>query len=155
MHGSEKWKWSCSVVSDSSRPLGPQPTRLLCPWDFPGKSTGVECHCLLLFRFLRFYLMSFLLPGFYPEYHVIHFSSLIISSFKFHHHFSLRYSWLRKFPRCSLFLMTLTTLSSADQVLYKCPAIEIFAWHFSYCKSKVRAFGGKNTEVKSHFITRY
>ena len=24
-----------------------QPTRLLCPWDSPGKSTGVGCHCLL------------------------------------------------------------------------------------------------------------
>ena len=24
-----------------------QPTRLLYPWDFPGKSTGVRCHCLL------------------------------------------------------------------------------------------------------------
>ena len=36
-----------SVVSDSSRPHGLQPTRLLCPWDFPGKSTGVGCHCLL------------------------------------------------------------------------------------------------------------
>ena len=23
------------------------PTRLLRPWDFPGKSTGVGCHCLL------------------------------------------------------------------------------------------------------------
>ena len=34
-------------VSDSSRPHGLQPTRLLCPWDFPGKSTGVGCHCLL------------------------------------------------------------------------------------------------------------
>ena len=22
-------------------------TRLLCPWDFPGKSTGVGCYCLL------------------------------------------------------------------------------------------------------------
>ena len=22
-------------------------TRLLCPWDFPGKNTGVGCHCLL------------------------------------------------------------------------------------------------------------
>ena len=47
MHKSEKWKWSCSVVSDSSRPRGLQPTRLLRPWDFPGKSTGVGCHCLL------------------------------------------------------------------------------------------------------------
>ena len=41
-----KWKWSRSVVSDSSRPRGLQPTRLLCPWDFPGKSTGVGCHFL-------------------------------------------------------------------------------------------------------------
>ena len=47
MHESEKWKWSRSVVSDSSRPRGLQPTRLLPPWDFPGKSTGVGCHCLL------------------------------------------------------------------------------------------------------------
>ena len=30
-----------------SRPHGLQPTRLLRPWDFPGKSTGVGCHCLL------------------------------------------------------------------------------------------------------------
>ena len=47
MHESEKWKWSRSVVSDSSQPHGLQSTRLLHPWDFPGKSTGVGCHCLL------------------------------------------------------------------------------------------------------------
>ena len=47
MHESETWKWSCFVVSNSLRPHGLQPTRLLCPWDFPGKSTGVGCHCLL------------------------------------------------------------------------------------------------------------
>ena len=34
-------------MSDSSQPHGLQPTRLLRPWDFPGKSTGVGCHCLL------------------------------------------------------------------------------------------------------------
>ena len=38
---SKAWKWSRSVVSDSSRPHGLRPTRLLLPWDFPGKSTGV------------------------------------------------------------------------------------------------------------------
>ena len=47
MHASEKGKWSRSVLSDSLRPHGPQPTRLLHPWDFPGKSTGIGCHCLL------------------------------------------------------------------------------------------------------------
>ncbi|MES7057240.1 reverse transcriptase domain-containing protein [Cutibacterium acnes] len=32
---------------NSQRPHGLQLTRLLHPWDFPGKSTGVGCHCLL------------------------------------------------------------------------------------------------------------
>ena len=36
-----------SVVSDSVRPRRRQPTRLLCPWDSPGKNTGVGCHFLL------------------------------------------------------------------------------------------------------------
>ena len=35
------------MVSDSLLPHGLQPTRLLRPWDFPGKNTGVGCHCLL------------------------------------------------------------------------------------------------------------
>ena len=47
MHESEKWKWSYSVLSNPQRPHGLQPSRLLHPWDFPGKSTGVGCHCLL------------------------------------------------------------------------------------------------------------
>ena len=47
MHESEKWKWSRSVMSDSLQPHELQPTRLLRPWDFPGKSTGVGCYCLL------------------------------------------------------------------------------------------------------------
>ena len=37
-------QFSHSVVSDSLRPHGLSPTRLLCPWDFPGNSTGVDCH---------------------------------------------------------------------------------------------------------------
>ena len=47
MHESEKWKWSCSVVSDCQWPYGLQPTRILHPWYLPGKSTGVGCHFLL------------------------------------------------------------------------------------------------------------
>jgi len=45
------WAVSISVlplkVSDSLRLHGLQPTRLLRPRDFPGKSTGVGCHRLL------------------------------------------------------------------------------------------------------------
>ena len=36
-----------SVVSDSVRPHRRQPIRLPCPWDSPGKNTGVGCHFLL------------------------------------------------------------------------------------------------------------
>ena len=39
--------FSHSVVSDSLRPHGLQPTRLICPWDSPGKNTGVSCHFFL------------------------------------------------------------------------------------------------------------
>ena len=39
--------FSRKVMSDSLRPHGVQSARLLCPWDFPGKNTGVGCHFLL------------------------------------------------------------------------------------------------------------
>ena len=53
MHESEKLKLSGSVVSDSQRLHGLQPTRPLRPWDFPGKSTGVGCHFLLRISHLQ------------------------------------------------------------------------------------------------------
>ena len=34
-------------MSNSVRPHGLQPTRLLLPWDSPGKNTGVGCHFFL------------------------------------------------------------------------------------------------------------
>ena len=34
-------------MSNSVRPHRWQPTRLPCPWDSPGKNTGVGCHFLL------------------------------------------------------------------------------------------------------------
>ena len=44
----DKWvSVSRSLVPNSLRPHGLQFTRLLCPWDFPGKGTGVGCHFLL------------------------------------------------------------------------------------------------------------
>ena len=66
-----KWKWhekwqkvlgqnyeclhACqvtSVMSNSLRPHGLQPTSLLYPWNSPGKNTGVRCHPLLQGIFL-------------------------------------------------------------------------------------------------------
>ena len=53
--GSEQWvhliRLCCcciaSVVSNSVWPHRRQPTRLPCPWDSPGKNTGMGCHFLL------------------------------------------------------------------------------------------------------------
>ena len=36
-----------SVVPDSLQPHGLWPASLLCPWNSPGKNTGVGCHSLL------------------------------------------------------------------------------------------------------------
>ena len=56
-----KWKWSRSAVSDS---LWPRPTRLLHPWDSPGKNTEVGCHFLFhageIFNYILF--KNFLIP---------------------------------------------------------------------------------------------
>ena len=41
-----------SAMSDSVRPHGLQPARLLCPWDSLGKNTAVGCHFLLQETFL-------------------------------------------------------------------------------------------------------
>ena len=43
---------SCSDVSNSLRPYGSYSARLLCPWDSPGKNTGVGRHALLQGIFL-------------------------------------------------------------------------------------------------------
>ena len=57
-----------SVVSDSVRPHGLQPTRLLRPWDSPGKNTGVGCHFLLPFKCI-IYTNLFLYTMFFLSIH--------------------------------------------------------------------------------------
>ena len=61
---------SCLTV----RPHGRQPTRLLCPWDSPGKNTGVACHC-----FLHHGCHSIL----FNEYTMIYLISPLLLAFKF------------------------------------------------------------------------
>ena len=39
--------FSCEGVSNSLQCCELEPARLLCPWGFPGKNTGVGCRCLL------------------------------------------------------------------------------------------------------------
>ena len=59
-------------MSDSQRPHGLQPTRLLRPWDFLGKSTAVGCHSLLQGIFLTQGSYSGLLQCRQIPYHLSH-----------------------------------------------------------------------------------
>ena len=68
---------SCSVMSDSSRPHELQPTRLLCPWNSPGKKTGVGSHSLLQGIFLTQGMNQGLLHCRQILYHLNHQGSLI------------------------------------------------------------------------------
>ena len=67
--------FSCSVLSTSLRPYGLQPSRLLCPWSFPGKNTGVGCHFLLQGIFLTCKLNPHLLWYSSSKYCCFHFCS--------------------------------------------------------------------------------
>ena len=42
-----KWAAKSRQSCPTLRPHKRQPTRLCCPWDSPGKNTGVGCHFLL------------------------------------------------------------------------------------------------------------
>ena len=58
---------SCSVMSDSLWPHELQPARLLCPWDFPGKNTGVGSQPLLqgIFPFQELNPVSHIMDRFF------------------------------------------------------------------------------------------
>ena len=63
---------SRSVMSDPLQPYGPQPTRLLCPWDSPGKNTRAGCHSLLQGIFPAQWLNLGLLHSRQILYHLSH-----------------------------------------------------------------------------------
>ena len=77
-------------VAQSCRTLwDPMGCRLLCPWNFPGKGTGVGCHFLLLEIFLTQVLNPSLLHCRQTLYHLSHQGAHIsikedISAFCFH-----------------------------------------------------------------------
>ena len=66
-----------SVLSDSVRPHGQQPTRLLCPRASPGENTGVACHFLLQNSVYIFNISAVLVQ----ESQSIQFSPSVVSDF--------------------------------------------------------------------------
>ena len=63
---------SCSVMSHYSKIHGLQPARLLHPWNFPGKNTGVGCYSLLQRIFMTQELNPGLLNCRQTLYHLSH-----------------------------------------------------------------------------------
>ena len=79
--------FSLSVVSDSLRPHRLKPGGLLCPWDSPGKNTGVCCYFLLQRIFPTQGTNPILLQCRQTLYHLSHHGSreYEISSVQFSH----------------------------------------------------------------------
>ena len=126
MHESEKWKWSRSVVSDSQRPHGLQPTRLLRPWDFPGKSTGVGCHCLL-HPYTNDFQICISSPIISFEFQI--FGTLAYLTFLFECLISiLKLMWLRE-P--FLFMQNLPALHKKKNKIPSCPPFKLSGWPLS------------------------
>ena len=60
----ESESMSHSVVNNSLQPHGLQPTRLLCPWDFPGKNTlYILLYCLIIHWRRKWQPTPVFLPG--------------------------------------------------------------------------------------------
>ena len=104
-------------MSDSLQPHGLQSTRLLCPWDSPGKTPGVGCRALLQGIFLTQGLNPGLLYCRWILYHLSHrvltffhisffffpfIPSFFLSFLPFPYFFpSLLHTFLPSFPLCS------------------------------------------------------
>ena len=83
---------SCFNCVDSVRPHGLKPTKLLCPWNSPGKNTGVVSH----FLFQGIFQTPGLNPGFlhcrYIPYHLNNLEWGIQRGRGFLHHTPIRLS---------------------------------------------------------------
>ena len=80
-----------SVVSNSLWPHGLFPTRFLCPWDSPGKNTGVGCHVIL--------------QGIFPiqgRTHVSWSSALQVNSLPLSHQKALCFIMLSNYTYCPI-----------------------------------------------------
>ena len=80
--------YACSVaavVSDSLRPYGQEPAKLLCPRDSPGKSTGVQFSSVAQLCLILCHPVNHSTPGFpvhhqLPQFTQTHVHELVIPS---------------------------------------------------------------------------
>ena len=117
---------SCSVACDYLCLHGLQPTRLLCPWNFPDKNNGVNCY--------------FLLQGIFPtqglNLHVLHLLHWQTDSLPLHHLGSsyLTISILQYYKTCMesvIFLIEKKKLESKRKLICLEHLQQSPAWLFS------------------------
>ena len=97
---------SCSVISN---PLQLQePTGLFCPWNFPGKNTGVGCHSLLQGIFPTEGLNLGLMPCRQILYHLSHQGrpQSIVRVVFLNENLFMSFPWIRMISDFSFFIMT-------------------------------------------------
>ena len=85
---------SHSAMSCSLRPHGLEPTRLLCPWNSPGKNIGVGCHFLLQSR-ERGYIKLWLICTVIWQKPIQHYKAIILqlkkkNMHRYHVHYTFR-----------------------------------------------------------------
>ena len=110
-------------MSDSLWPHGLLPTRLLCPWDFPGKKTGVGCH--------------FLLQRVFPTHNWTHVSCVSCIGRQILYHCTWEAPW------CLLLL-----LLSCFSHVWLCVTLWAAAWNVPLSMG----FSRKNTSVGCHVL---
>ena len=79
-------------MSNSLRPHELEPARVLCPWNSPGKNTGVDCHSLHQAIFLTQGSNLGLLHGGHILYHLSHQGRPIYLTNRRYVHWDLIYS---------------------------------------------------------------
>ena len=130
-----KWWFSHSVTPDSLRPHGLQPARLLCPWDSPGKNTGVACHCCLQGIFLT--------QGSNPV--LLHYRQILYSLI---HKGSSAWS-TRVFCSLALHLFTLLNVSFSISV------IQFYRWCFCCLCYDVKFKAALSDQCQGYFPLRF
>ena len=99
-------------MSDSMRPYVQQPTRLLCPWDSPDKSTGVGCQFLLLQQ----RLLSSLSNSLFRRYKTWNMYILLCGVSDFFHLVILKIAWaLEEFSAGSFISSQQQRIQNAQQ----------------------------------------
>ena len=123
---------SCLVMSNSLRPHGLQPVRLLRPWNFPGNNPSMSCHFLHQRIFLTqgsnpcVLLLLHLQVGFYHQCH--QFISLVIYSWAYclFRNLLLHFQILGGFLDLSVVNFQFSTIAIREHACFVCLALAVW-----------------------------